>query len=144
MTLLISWQYCIISPSRVWFCSFLILLSSMILVTSLVIYYKKTISFNGKIKRKEVRMLNCSLISLQTEANPFLAPAINFLLEAVSSVVLSSFSAPLFSQLFWSTRKSQTCTCSLWIQNRVFKIHALKCGCFTNQWFLTPWVCLML
>lgn len=144
MTLLISWQYCIISPSRVWFCSFLILLSSMILVTSLVIYYKKTISFSGKIKRKEVRMLNCSLISLQTEANPFLAPGISFLLEAVSSVVPSSFSAQLFNQLSWSSRKSQTSTCSLWIQNRVCKIHALKCGCFTNQWFLTPWVCLML
>lgn len=144
MTLLISWQYCFISPSRVWFCSFLILLSFMILVTSLVIYYKKTISFNGKIKRKEVRMRNCSLISLQTEANLFLAPAINSLLEVISSVVPSSFSVQLFNQLFWSTRKSQTSTCSLWIQNRVCKIHALKCGCVTNQWFLTPWVCLML
>lgn len=36
-----------------------------------------------------------------------------------------------------STDESEMSACSLWIQNRVWKIHALKCCCFTNKQFLT-------
>lgn len=78
---------------------FLTLFSSIILVTSLMIYYEKIRCFNGRIKR-EVRMLNRNLISLQNRASPFTALAGNSLPEAVSLLVPHSSSAHLLNQLF--------------------------------------------
>lgn len=125
-----------------WFYGFHTVFSSIILVTSLVIYYKTT-CFNSKIKREEVRMLNCNLISLQSGANPFLASAINSLLEAIKFSCSKLIPCSVIQPAVLEHSGEQPSIWSLWIQNRVCKIHVLKCGCFTNQRFLAPWWRLM-
>ncbi|VCX30652.1 unnamed protein product, partial [Gulo gulo] len=62
----------------------LIVFREKLSTTSPVIYDEKTRCLNGRIKRGEVKMLNCNLISLQNGANCFVALVSSFLPEAIS------------------------------------------------------------